>query len=127
MLNSPVPLVLVPEADIDRLIAEDVGFGDLTTTALGIGDAAAVIGFAARHKLVACATEEAARVFVRLGAQARVLVPSGTQAEPGTVTAGGNRAGGFAACRVEGGAESRSNGPRVSPARCTTSSWRRRR
>lgn len=79
-----MPLVLVPEADIDRLIAEDVGFGDLTTTALGIGDAAAVIRFAARHPLVACATEEAVRIFVRLGAQARLFAPSGTVAEPGT-------------------------------------------
>ncbi len=77
-------LVLVPEADIDRLIAEDVGFGDLTTTALGIGDAPALIRFAARHPLVACATEEAARVFARLGAQAHVFAPSGSVAEPGT-------------------------------------------
>lgn len=79
-----MPLVLVAEADIDRLIAEDAGFGDLTTTALGIGDAPAVIRFAARHRLVVCATEEAARVFGRLGAMARVLAASGTVAEPGT-------------------------------------------
>ncbi len=79
------PLVPVPEADIDRLIAEDVGFGDLTTTALGIGDAPAVIRFTARHPLVLCATEEAARILLRLGAQPRVLAPSGTQAQPGTI------------------------------------------
>jgi molybdenum transport protein len=80
----PMPvLVPVPEADIDRLIAEDAGFGDLTTAALGIGHAAATIRFTARHPLVACATEEAARVLARLGAQARVLAPSGTLAEPG--------------------------------------------
>jgi molybdenum transport protein len=80
-----MPLVPVPEADIDRLIAEDAGFGDLTTTALGIGDTQAAIRFTARHPLVACATEEAARVLVRLGAEARVLVPSGGVAEPGTL------------------------------------------
>ncbi len=79
-----MPLVPVPEADIDRLIAEDVGFGDLTTTALGIGAAPGAIRFAARHPLVVCATEEAARVFVRLGAQSRVLAASGSVAEPGT-------------------------------------------
>ncbi len=64
--------VRVPEAYIDRLIAEDVGFGDLTTTALGIGDAAAAIRFTARHPVIACATEAAARVFRRFGAQPRL-------------------------------------------------------
>ena len=78
------PLIPVSDADLDRLIAEDVGFGDLTTTALGIGDIPASIRFTARHPLVACATEEAARVFLRLGAQPLVLSPSGTVAEPGT-------------------------------------------
>ena len=82
--QAALPLVPVPDADIDRLIAEDVGFGDLTTAALGIGDAPAVIHFSARHPLVACATEEAARVFLRLGAQPRVLAPSGTVAGQGT-------------------------------------------
>ena len=80
----PPLLPLVPEADIDRLIAEDAGFGDLTTAALGIGGDPAAIRFTARHPLVACATEEAVRVFLRLGAQARVLAPSGTVAQPGT-------------------------------------------
>lgn len=78
-------LVPVPDADLDRLIAEDVGFGDLTTAALGIGAAAATIRFTARHPLVACATEEAARLFTRLGASAQVLAPSGSLAEPGTL------------------------------------------
>ncbi|CAH2598767.1 putative pyrophosphorylase ModD [Rhodovastum atsumiense] len=78
-------LVPVPEADIDRLIAEDVGFGDLTTTALGIGDVPAVIRFTARHPLVACATEEASRILTRLGASVRLLVRSGRAVDPGTL------------------------------------------
>ena len=77
-------LLPIPDADIDRLIAEDAGFGDLTTAALGIGGAPGVIRFAARQPLLACATEEAARVFLRLGAAPRVLAPSGTLAAPGT-------------------------------------------
>lgn len=85
MLSQAMPPLLpVPEADIDRLIAEDVGFGDLTTMALGIGGIPGVIRFAARHPLVVCATEEAARVLHRLGAQPLVLAPSGTVADPGT-------------------------------------------
>jgi molybdenum transport protein len=81
-----VPVVVpVPEADIDRLIAEDVGFGDLTTTALGIGAAPAVITFSARHPLVASATEEAERMLSRLGADARVVTPSGVAVEPGAL------------------------------------------
>jgi molybdenum transport protein len=84
-MPSP-PLILVPiaDADLDRLIAEDVGYGDLTTAALGIGGLPAAIRFAARHPLVVCATEEAARLLARLGAEVRVLAPSGYVAEPGT-------------------------------------------
>lgn len=78
-------IVPVSEADIDRLIAEDAGCGDLTTAALGIGAAPAIITFAARHPLVACATEEAARVLSRLGASVRVVAPSGVAAEPGAL------------------------------------------
>jgi molybdenum transport protein len=42
-------MVHVPDADIDRLIAEDADFGDLTAAALGIGSEAGVMRFKARH------------------------------------------------------------------------------
>jgi molybdenum transport protein len=77
-------MVYVPDADIDRLIAEDAGFGDLTTTALGIGSEPGVMRFAARHAMVACATEEAARLLARLGARVELITRSGQPAEPGT-------------------------------------------
>src|SRR5271166_1914857 len=77
-------MVYVPDADIDRLIAEDAGFGDLTTTALGIGAALGVMRFAARHAMVVCATEEAARLLARLGARVELITRSGPAAEPGT-------------------------------------------
>ena len=77
-------MVYVPDADIDRLIAEDSGFGDLTTTALGIGSEPGVMRFAARHAMVACATEEAARLLARLGARVELITRSGQAAEPGT-------------------------------------------
>ena len=78
-------MIPIPETEIDRLIAEDVGFGDLTTRALGIVGQPGRIGFAARDPMVACATEEAARILNRLGAVPRLLVASGTAVTPGTL------------------------------------------
>jgi molybdenum transport protein len=77
-------MVFVPDADIDRLINEDVGFGDLTTTALGICNEHGVMQFSARHAMVVCATEEAARLLVRLGARVELTTRSGQAVEPHT-------------------------------------------
>lgn len=78
-------VVPAPEADIDRLIAEDAGFGDLTTTVLGVGATPAAISFSARHPLVACGVEEAGRVLSRLGAEVRGVTRSGVAVEPGAL------------------------------------------
>jgi molybdenum transport protein len=78
-------MILVAEAEIDRLIAEDVGFGDLTTRTLGIAGRPGRIGFAARDPMVASATEEAARILARLGAVPLLHVASGEAAAPGTL------------------------------------------
>jgi molybdenum transport protein len=71
------------DAEIDRLLAEDVPCGDLTTQALGIGLRPGRITFAAREPMVVSATEEAVRLLTRTGATARLLVCSGETAEPG--------------------------------------------
>ena len=78
-------MIPIAEAEIDRLIAEDVGFGDLTTRALGIGARPGRIPFAARDTRVACATEEAARILSRLGATPHLHVASGVPVAPGTL------------------------------------------
>jgi len=70
-------MIPIAETEIDRLIAEDVGYGDLTTRTLGIAGRPGRISFAARDPMVACATEEAARILARLGAVPRLLVASG--------------------------------------------------
>lgn len=70
--------------EIDRLIAEDLPYGDLTTQALAIGGRRGRIGFVARNDLVVCGTEEAAIIFERLGATATVMVASGTPTTAGT-------------------------------------------
>ena len=74
--SSARAMVYVPEADIDRLVTEDAGFGDLTTTALGIGAMPGVMRFTARHAMVACATEEAARLLARLGVRSNCTRPA---------------------------------------------------
>jgi molybdenum transport protein len=77
-------VIPIPEADIDRLIAEDVAFGDLTTRTLGITGQPGQISFTARDPMVACATEEAARILSRLSAIPRLLIRSGQMVAPGT-------------------------------------------
>lgn len=77
-------MFFVPDADLDRLLTEDAGHGDLTTTALGIAETPGTMHFAARHPMVVCATEEAARLLQRLGLVVTLLAASGTVATPGT-------------------------------------------
>ena len=77
-------MIPIAEAEIDRLIAEDVAFGDLTTRAIGIAGRPGHISFVARDPMVACGTEESARILSRLGAVPRLLIPSGQVVAPGT-------------------------------------------
>lgn len=95
-------LVAVSDADIDRIIAEDVGYGDLTTSVLGIGAAAAWMSFSARQAMAVCGIEEAARMLTKLGAQARTRVSSGAVVQPGALLleAEGSAASLFAAWKV---------------------------
>jgi len=76
-------LLPLSDAEIDRLLAEDVPCGDLTTQALGIGGRPGRITFAARETMVVCATEEAVRLLTRVSATPRLLTSSGETAEPG--------------------------------------------
>ena len=77
--------VVIPDARIDQLIAEDVPYIDLTTQMLGISDKPARIEFFTREDATVCATEEAARVLQHLGAEVESLVPSGEQVAAGTI------------------------------------------
>jgi molybdenum transport protein len=76
--------VALPDHVLDALLADDVPLGDLTTHALGIGDARARLRFAAREPMVVALSEDAARLIARAGATAVELVAtSGTRLEPG--------------------------------------------
>lgn len=72
--------MILSDTELDRLLAEDVPYGDLTTQMLGIGAQAGTMVFRARQSMVACCVEEAARLIARAGGQARVVLPSGVRA-----------------------------------------------
>lgn len=70
------------DASLVTLLREDMPYGDLTTEALGIGDSEGTVSFVARRAMVACGTEEAARLFELCGGEAQVLARSGARIEP---------------------------------------------
>lgn len=77
------PSVRVSDAELDRLIAEDVPYIDLTTFVLGIGAAAGAMEYYTREDCVLCGTEEAARIAAKLGCAVLWSKPSGTTLEIG--------------------------------------------
>jgi len=77
-------LYKLPDSDIERFIEEDVPYGDLTTSLLGIGEREGTITYTSRHNTVLSCTEEAGRVLEKCGAGIISLLPSGTEVEAGT-------------------------------------------
>ena len=71
------------DADIDRFIGEDLPYGDITSRSLGLSDQPADILFRSRTAMVACSTEEAARIMTRLGCTATLAVASGVAVAAG--------------------------------------------
>ena len=76
-------LYQLPDRAIERFIEEDVPFGDLTTSLLGIGSLKGEITFTTRHRTVLCCTEEAARVLEQCGATVTNRLASGSVVEAG--------------------------------------------
>lgn len=72
------------DAEIDRLIEDDLPYGDLTTRACGISARSGTITFHARDPLILSGIEEAARIFTRLGADVPYAAQAGLNATPGT-------------------------------------------
>lgn len=70
----------LPIGEIERLIAEDAPFGDLTTEALAIGDFGGRLRFACRTETVLAGVEVAADVFRLAGAEVKILLRSGAAA-----------------------------------------------
>jgi len=80
-----LPMTRIDDDELRRWLREDAPHGDLTTRALAIGGEAASMSFAARRAMRVAATEEAARLVDLCGGSARVLVPSGQDADAGAV------------------------------------------
>jgi molybdenum transport protein len=76
---------LIPDKEIERYLEEDIPYGDLTTTLLGIGDCDGEIVFTTRERTVTCCTEEAARILEICGAKVLFSLPSGSEVGPGTL------------------------------------------
>lgn len=74
---------LVSDDYLERLLREDVPYLDLTTCILDIGHRPAALEYFSREEAVVACTEEVKRIFEKLGATARSLVPSGERVAPG--------------------------------------------
>jgi len=92
----------LPEAEIDRFLAEDAPYGDLTSRTLGLTTQPGRMRFTARAAMVACCTEEAARLIERGGGRIEAVVASGTALPAGgeLLTAAGPAAGLLMAWKV---------------------------
>jgi molybdenum transport protein len=75
-------VLYVAEDDIERFIKEDVPYIDLTTLVLEIGGQPGKAQYYCRENAVICGTEEALRIFEKLGIHAIKNYPSGTPVCP---------------------------------------------
>ena len=78
-----VPAVRISDAEIDRLIAEDVPYLDLTCCVCGIGPEPGAMTYFTREACVLCGTEEAVRVAAKLGCAVTSSKPTGTHLAAG--------------------------------------------
>ena len=66
------------DSELERLLEEDIPYGDLTTHLLGIGGKQGEIRFSTRHDTTLCCSEEAARLLEKCGCRVTLQMPSGT-------------------------------------------------
>jgi molybdenum transport protein len=71
-------------AELEQLLADDVPYGDLTTDALGIGDAPGLMEFTARDTMVLALAEDAAAIIELAGCRVELFASSGTLLEQGS-------------------------------------------
>ena len=76
---------MISGTQIEVLLNEDVPYGDLTTTAMGIADKPGFMAFATRSNVVVAGVEEAAAVLRRLGLEVDVCHRSGDVLLPKTL------------------------------------------
>lgn len=74
---------MIALADIERLLAEDVPAGDLTTEVLGIGDRPGRMTFSARGAMAAAGVTIAGRILAAAGAEVALAAADGAALAPG--------------------------------------------
>lgn len=70
--------------ELEKLLEDDVPFGDLTTDALGIGASPAVMRFDARDSMVLALVDDAAAMIELAGCRVELLAKSGDRLVPGS-------------------------------------------
>jgi molybdenum transport protein len=70
-------VTIASRAELERLLEDDVPYGDLTTEALGIGAAKGVMHFAARAPMVLALAEDAAALIELAGGEVELFAASG--------------------------------------------------
>lgn len=75
----------LPDSEIERLLDEDMRFGDLTTRALGMGGIPGRMTFAARQDLIVCGAEEASLLLSRAGARVVFAARTGAHESEGAL------------------------------------------
>jgi len=76
-------ITCIPDSEVERLIDEDIPYGDLTTHLLGIGESQGRIAFTTREETTLCCTEEASKVLKKCGVTTTFYMPSGTRLPAG--------------------------------------------
>lgn len=76
-------MTVLSTTEIEKLLAEDAPYGDLTTDVLGIKDARGHIRLAARSAMTVAGIEEAQALFALAGVEARIEAQSGQVVEAG--------------------------------------------
>lgn len=78
-------MFLIDDRVLFQMLKEDVPYGDQTTRALVFGNERGVIKFHARTQMIACAVEEAARIFQLVGCTVDLACTSGAGREAGAL------------------------------------------
>ncbi len=71
-------MIFFTEADIDRIIEDDVPMGDMTSLLMDFSNQKGQIKLLARNPMVVCCSEEAERIYKKAGLSISNCIPSGT-------------------------------------------------
>ena len=71
-------MIYFTENEIDRLVEDDVPAGDMTSFLMDFGSQQGQISLYARHPMVVCCTEEARRIYDKVGLETTYLAPTGS-------------------------------------------------